>query len=208
MNPGYLSVLCIAVSLILIASGWKDVFISHITSRTLLLFFAAWFMLHPVRWPIGNVIVSGSALLMAVVSVLCLIKSEGWLSRIHYGAASLLLGSVSSLLSLYLKAAPQIHSLAPEWTASALIGLLAALLLRQQSMLIGGISLGLLLSELLLNRSGNQEASMLLGDPRIQDRWWLTLFAGLGAAWLLQAVREGSRKAVRLLSFKWRRDDG
>ncbi len=38
MNPGYLSLLLMVVTLILFASGWKDIIMRGITSKVILLF--------------------------------------------------------------------------------------------------------------------------------------------------------------------------
>lgn len=196
MNPGYMSLLLIVVSLILLASGWKDTIIRGIAHQSLLLFFMLWFLLAPFRMPAGDTRIYGSIPILAGMALLMLYRTESRLYRLHVVSVSMLLGSVAFFLLETVHIAPAIMVLNAEWTVALYLGLMSAVLLKAPAVQIAALSLGLVAGEWMHWYAHRAQASHDIGGLGFQDMWWMTVAASRGFSLVMQSVGAAARKAA------------
>lgn len=200
MNPGYLSFLLISVTLILCASGWKDILIRGISNKAILLFFVLWVGASRVAIPWNGYRLYLSFILVSILAGIILYKTGGMLVKLHLLSVGLLLGSIYFFL---LEAAHLLPVLMgnPGVHASMLVGATMFMLSRQTAVQIACISVGLVAGELYLayiHHANGYPAA--LGNPAFQDKWWLSLWTARGCTFMWQAVRSGTEQAVKLWS--------
>ncbi|GMX65213.1 hypothetical protein Elgi_44830 [Paenibacillus elgii] len=195
MNAGYVSLLLIVVALILFASGWKNVILRGITPTSLLLFFMLWILF--MRWSTdwGGIRVFGCTLLLLTGSLWVMVRTPSFLYRFHLLSIALLLGSVYFFMRETLHLMPAVIWFSSEWTVAASVGFLAAALLRWPPLQIAGLSLGLLIGDIMLACAHREQMAMTLGQAEFQDEWWLTAFAARGCSLLLEGTVAGTKLA-------------
>lgn len=196
MNAGYLSFVLIVVSLILFASGWKDIIIRGIAHSSLLLFFVAWFLLFHWSFEWNGVRIYGTAPLLLAVSVIVFSRSYESFQRLHALSVGLLIGSVYFFLRETLHLIPALILYSNTVTIACIAGGLAAFTLRRPTVQIAAVSLGLVTGEGMYAYSHHNQAYVGLGGAAFQDLWWLTVFAARGCSLVLQQVMLGCKKAA------------
>ncbi|MCZ8520556.1 MULTISPECIES: YphA family membrane protein [Paenibacillus] len=199
MNPGYLSLLLIVVSVILIASGWKDVLIRGITRTSLLLFFMGWLLGIQWTWESGRWELNAVLPVLAALFLGVLLRSRGFLLKLHLLSVGLLLGSVHFFLKETLPLAPMLVLISPEWTTALLVGLLGAVLLRSPTGQIGSVTLGLLLGEAMDWYAHKEAWTGTIGGALFQDGWWLTVYAVRTSSMVVMALHRTLRSTLRFL---------
>ncbi|WP_019534079.1 YphA family membrane protein [Paenibacillus ginsengihumi] len=196
MNPGYMSLLLIVVTLILLASGWKDTIIRGIAHRSLLLFFMLWFTLAPCRLPTGEARMYGSIPILAGMALFVLYRTERRLYQLHIVSVSMLLASVAFFLLETVHIAPAIMVMNAEWTVALYLGLMSAVLLKSPAAQLAALSLGLVGGEWLHWYAHRAQVPHDIGGPGFQDMWWMTVAVSRGLSLALQSVGAAMRKAA------------
>lgn len=188
MNPGYLSLIWIVISLILLVSGWKDVVLHNIPRRQIAVFFIAWFLLVFVQFEVKGMKVYGIVPLIAVIGIYGLVSRISAERRLQTITAVILLGTIDfGMRQTEGIAAPALPD------SAFILALAVTLLVRKPALQISALSLSLLLSEgmVLVAAGGRMPAS--LGDAVFQDHWWMTVCTA--RIWTLLA--EGAAAVVK-----------
>ncbi|MDQ1909437.1 hypothetical protein RAC89_02840 [Paenibacillus sp. GD4] len=196
MNPGYLSLLLLVISLILFASGWKDFILRGITHPSLLLFFVCWLLATPLSVTIGSYRVFLCVPLLLCCCLRIWYQVRAWMVRLHALSVSLLLGSVTFFLRETLHLLPSMIIVNQQVTMALFIGILAAGLIRNPIVQVANVSMGLLIGETMFHYSHLQQAPFVLGGTSFQDLWWTTVFAARGSSLVLSGFLFGIRRSA------------
>jgi len=196
MNPGYLSLLLMLVTLILFASGWKDFMIRGITNTLILLFFIFWCigMKLSVAIPYGHIQLN--VLVLCAVIVRALWRSHGHLYRLHLLSIGILLGSVTFFMLETLHLMPFLVIGNQEMTIALVIAVLLSFMTRNAGVQIAVASLGLLLGDAYYRYLHRAHAGFQLGTLGFQDLWWLTICLTRGISLVLAGVLSACKKSA------------
>ena len=196
MNPGYMSLLLIVVTLILLASGWKDTIIRGIAHRSLLLFLCC-----GLRWRLADCR-QGRRECTAAFRYWrewlssCCTRTERRLYQLHIVSVSMLLASVAFFLLETVHIAPAIMVMNAEWTVALYLGLMSAVLLKSPAAQLAALSLGLVGGEWLHWYAHRAQVPHDIGGRGFQDMWWMTVAVSRGLSLALQSVGAAMRKAA------------
>ncbi|MCR8634443.1 hypothetical protein [Paenibacillus radicis (ex Xue et al. 2023)] len=196
MNPGYLSLLFLVVSLILFASGWMDYFMRGITSKVILLFFVSWLVTMEIVITLPHVRIGLWTIVLAVLIVAVLWRSHGLMYKLHVLSVGILLGSVSFFLQETIHLFPSMVLGSVELSMALLIGFLISSLIKVPAVQLAAVSLGLLLGEAYFRFLHKGQIEFQLGTTMLQDRWWLTVYVMRGMSLLLAGMLLMSKKSV------------
>lgn len=198
MNPGYLSILLLVVSLILFASGWTDFLMRGITSKVILLFFVSWLGTMELWITLPGVRIG---LWVAVVAILILgvvWRCRGIMYKMHVLSVGILLGSVSFFLQETIHLFPSMVFGSIELSMAIVVGFLVSSLIKLPAVQLAALSLGLLLGEAYFRYVHKSHIGFQLGTAILQDRWWLTVYMTRGISLLL-----GSLVMISKRSMSW-----
>jgi hypothetical protein len=204
MNPGYLSYVLFCIAAILCASGWKESFISGFSYRASLFFFIGWLALS--GWSIegkllGEARLNMAAGLMAICAAGALQLTRGWLQRLHLMSVGLLIASLDYILHYFLKLNPMLVWMHSDLETALLVAMIAVAALRTPVELIGALSIGLLVSELMYMYATHHRISYEIAGKAFQDRWWLTVFAALSLSWVYRSCSPVFKSILGRLGF-------
>ncbi|SFK92204.1 hypothetical protein SAMN03159341_102165 [Paenibacillus sp. 1_12] len=196
MNPGYLSWLLMIITMILFASGWKDLLLKSVPSKVILLFFVTWiigtYLVIPL--PLGTLAVWVPVLLLWVICILWRLPGA-LLSKLHIVSVGALMGSLSFFMQETVQLMPASIYGNMELVMALAIGVLAVTTIKLPSAQIAAVSIGLLLGEGYFLYISRRHFSMELGSLTLQDRWWLTLVVtrslSIGLMYTLLAGKHG-----------------
>ncbi|WP_281938244.1 hypothetical protein [Paenibacillus tyrfis] len=148
-----------------------------------------------MRWSTdwGGIRVFGCTLLLLAGSLWVMVRTPSFLYRFHLLSIALLLGSVYFFMRETLHLMPAVIWFSSEWTVAASVGFLAAALLRWPPLQIAGLSLGLLIGDVMSACAHREQMAMTLGQTEFQDVWWLTAFAARGCSLLLEGTVAGTK---------------
>lgn len=205
MNPGYLSLLLMVVTLILFASGWKDIIMRGITSKVILLFFISWLISMNLSLTIagGRVSLCFGVLLLTICYVLW--RVHGIVYRLHLLSVGALLGSISFFMLETIHLVPKLILGSSEISMALVLSVLISLLTRQPAAQIASLSIGLILAEMYHGYLHRNYLGFQLGFQTFQDRWWLTLFMTRLITLLLTLSIQACKKSVIWVSEGIRR---
>lgn len=175
MNPGYLTLLLICISFILVVSGWKEVFLSRVPLKEILLFFMLWVISaqFSIQW--RSVELNGVILLLGTVSGWLLIRSNSGFTRVRLLTVGLLLASLHFLLLEFFKLTPVFILFRAELDAAFWISILCVFLLRNPLYQLVCMSIGLILGDTYSLYYHHQELPLYLGSLSFQDQWWFAI---------------------------------
>ncbi|WP_028548686.1 hypothetical protein [Paenibacillus sp. UNC451MF] len=205
MNPGYLSLLLMVVTLILFASGWKDIVMRGITSKVILLFFISWLICMNLSVPVGGGRISLCFGVLLITILYVLWRVHGTVYRVHLLSVGALLGSISFFMLETIHLVPKLILGSSEISMGLTIGLLVSLLTRQPAVQIASLSIGLMLAEVYHGYLHRNYLGFQLGFQTFQDRWWLTLFITRTFSLVLLFSMQACKKSVLWLSDGIRR---
>lgn len=204
MNPGYWSLIMISVTLVLLATGWKETIIGKVTNRAVFLFFAAWMALSPFDVRLGaRVGVNMSVVLLVVMAMFALIRGETMRNRLHLAEFGLFLAPLFFLFRYLAATNPFMSEMLSGPTTAVAFGSMAVLATRNGLEQIGCITIGLLVGHSLL--LCNHPGYVVLGGPSFRDDWWLAVAAARSETVVLQSVRVAFHEARQ--SIRYRRKD-
>lgn len=209
MNPGYLSLLAVSISLILLASGWKDILLRGISHRSVLLFFICWGASSFVKAEWNGIAVYGAAAILPLFAAAALLRVEGALSRLHLSASSALLGVFHYVLLELDGFVPWLDLVNPKLEMALMTAALVLLIGRQPHLQFAVISFGLLLGEVgFVGMHRSEGMTLRLGGPEFQDRWWLTFVFARSLTIAVEYCRRSFAGAVRVWAGRrreWRK---
>jgi hypothetical protein len=197
MNPGYLSLLLLSITLVLFASGWKDLYLRSISHKRILLFFIAWLVLSGLSISINHIKINMDYLLVACVSICILVMAKGFIHKLHLLSIGLLLGSFHFLLQEILTTDPVMVTLKPEWDTALFLALLTIVLQRGELEQIACLSIGFLMGDFYNGFVHKATAPLYFGSSAFQDEWWLSVFAARTTAIVLQSAHKGCKSVIR-----------
>ena len=176
MNPGYLSLLLICMTVILLLSGWKEVFLSRFSHKEILLFFVLWIVGLQFTFSLRHVSVNGSFLVISFMCLYIFLRKANWMKKTQIVLNGLLLAAVNLLLL-------EFYSIDPVFVISHLgldiavwLSILCICMSRESIVQIASLSIGFLLGDALY--ASNHFSSthpIVLGSSLFQDKWWLAL---------------------------------
>lgn len=205
MNPGFLSLILISISLILLASGWRQTLLRGIPHYAIILFFTAWCIsgLFHFRWLDGTEI-NGTVVLLSLVIVIVLLGHRSVLSGLHYVSLGLFLASVCYLLK-------HMGDLDPfflpyrSWAGTAcVVALLGSMLIRKAKDQIACLSLALLFGNAFYWIVHPERLAIPFGGLRFQDEWWLTVVAARMFSMTGEYAAVSVRTASKSLVQRWK----
>ncbi|MEW9699012.1 hypothetical protein [Paenibacillus sp. SI8] len=197
MNAGYLSLILLCITLILFASGWKELYVRSISHKGMLLFFAAWLVFSHIAVTIHQVHVQLVYVWMLCVSLGILYVTKGFIHKFHLLSIGLLLGSLDFLLQQLLEMDPILIVGNSKWDTALLLALVATMLQRNELEQFAGLSIGYLLGDMYQASIHPINGIHYLGGYHFQDQWWLSIFAARTLTIVVQMAYSGCRFAIR-----------
>jgi hypothetical protein len=201
MNPGILASILILITLILLASGWKPVLLGGIPVSVPVVFFIAWGVL--CRWrfsPADGTVLYGVVPLLAAVAIGSVWGSRFIANIFQLVSFGLFLASVYYLLKHLGDFDPFFLPYRQAYGTAAVVGLLAAALVRKPKDQLGSISLGLLAGGFLYAYLQRDAGGVRFGGPAFQDDWWLAVVTArtlsVSAEYAIAAVRGMKRQVA------------
>lgn len=203
MPAGYVSAVVWMTAVILWWSGWRREMADGVPGSLVTLFLIGWVFSVRASIPIGwlgqEVILNGATAFTIAFAAAVGCRIEG-AERLAACAAGILLASIALFLDKLAELVPGLMTMEPIWCTSAILSVVAAIVVRGAGEQFVALTLGLALSEaavaLLADRAG---AEIRFGGFAWTDRWWLTAAVvraiSTAAAWLPQ--RTGSRRWKR-----------
>ncbi|KRE32439.1 hypothetical protein [Paenibacillus sp. Soil724D2] len=197
MNSGYLSLILLCITLILFASGWKELYIRSISHKGMLLFFVSWIVFSRFTVTIQHVQVGLVYVWVLLISLGILYKTKGFIHKLHLLSIGLLLGSLHFLLQQLLEMDPILIVRNSEWDTALLLAVVALVLQRSAWEQIAALSIGYLLGDMYQAGIHPVDGYYRVGKSTFQDQWWLSVFAARTMTIILQSAYNGCRSIIR-----------
>ncbi|MEC0226972.1 YphA family membrane protein [Paenibacillus alba] len=197
MNSGYLSFILLSITMILFASGWKDLYVRRISHKGMLLFFVSWLVLSRLAITVRHVHVQLVYVEVFLISLGILYATRGFIHKLHLLSIGLLLGSLHFLLQQLLEMDPILIVRNSQWDIALLLAMVVVILQRKASDQIAALSIGYLLGDMYQAGIHPVNGYHQLGNAMFQDQWWLSVFAARTVTIIVQAAYQGCRSAIR-----------
>lgn len=197
MNAGYLSLILLCITLILFASGWKELYVRSISHKGMLLFFVSWLVGMRITITIQDVQIQLVYVVLLVMSFLILYVTQGFIHKLHLLSIGLLMGSLRFLFQQLLEMDPILIIRNSEWQTAILLAVVGVFLQRNAWEQIAAISIGYLLGDMYQAGIQKVDGFHKLGFAAFQDQWWLSVFMARTVTIMLQFVYNGCRGFVK-----------
>lgn len=197
MNAGYLSLIILCITLILLASGWKELYVRSISHKGMLLFFVSWIVGTRLTLTIRHVHIQVVYLIVIALSLLILYVTHGFIHKLHLLSIGLLLGSLHFLIQQLLEMDPILIVRNSVWQSAFVLALVAVVLQRNAWEQIGAISIGYLLGDLYQSGIHKVDGFQMLGFAGFQDQWWLTVFTARTITIMIQFAYSSCRSVLK-----------
>ncbi|KRE69291.1 YphA family membrane protein [Paenibacillus sp. Soil750] len=197
MNAGYLSLILLCITLILLASGWKELYIRSISHKGMLLFFASWLIGSRVTVTIQHVHIQLVYVVVLTIAFSILYVTQGFIHKLHLLSIGLLIGSLHFLFQQLLEMDPILIIRNSEWQTALLIAIVAVVVQRNAWEQIAAISIGYLIGDMYQASIHEVDGFHQLGMATFQDQWWLSIFTARTLTIVVQAAYSGCRTVVR-----------
>jgi hypothetical protein len=175
MNPGYLSLLLICMTVILLSSGWKEVFLSRASHKEILLFFVLWIIGLQYSFFVQQVQVNGIVIVISLLCVYIFVRVTNWIQRVQIVLFGFLLAAMNFLLL-------EFYSIDPIFVISHMgldiaiwLSILTICMSREANVQIASLSIGFIVGEVLYAYKHLSSLPIVLGSSLFQDKWWLAL---------------------------------
>jgi len=187
MNPGYLSLLLICMILILLSSGWKEVFLSRASHKEILLFFVLWITARQFNISFDQIKLNGSLIVMSMMCLYNLVKISAWKKRMQ----TILIGLLLAILNFVLL---EFYAIDPIFVISRMgldiavwLSLVCICMTRNRTVQLVSLTIGFILGDIMHAYYHLNSASFVLGNSLFQDKWWLAIvIVGVGTVILQQ----------------------
>jgi hypothetical protein len=183
--------------LILLLSGWKDVYVENISTKRILLFFVGWLVLVSFHFNLYGLQMNLVYVWVAVFCIAILHQMHGFVHKLHLLSVGLLLGSIHFLLQEVLTMDPVLVIFKPSLDTALFLAMVVILIERRVKEQIACLSIGLLLGDFLFAFVHHSAAPVQFGGPSFQDEWWLSVFAARTMTILLQTAYSGCKVMIR-----------
>jgi hypothetical protein len=206
MPPGYAAFFMWVASAVLWWSGWREETADGIPDRAVAVFLAGWPVTawkNTVLWESAahNIAVNGVFLWTTVAMTALALRMETS-ARWTALSAGFLTGSFTMLLLF----SPLLYLFAPDWTSgrgvAIIAGLTTAVLIKGASGQVLGVTTALLLYEVLRSAWIQNSGSILIGDGRWMESWWISVLAARLASVLAKIA------VTRMGRNGWKREGG
>ncbi|CAN7593221.1 hypothetical protein LJR153_004388 [Paenibacillus sp. LjRoot153] len=197
MNAGYLSLILLCITLILFASGWKELYIRSISHKGMLLFFVSWLIGSRVNVTIQHIHVQLVYVVVLTIAFSILYVTQGFIHKLHLLSIGLLIGSLHFLFQQLLEMDPILIIRNSEWQTALLIAVVAVVVQRNAWEQIAAISIGYLIGDMYQAGIHKVDGFHQLGMATFQDQWWLSIFTARTITIVVQAAYSGCRTVVR-----------
>ncbi|MBP1988910.1 YphA family membrane protein [Paenibacillus eucommiae] len=208
MNPGYLSLVLLSITLILFASGWKEIYVRSISQNRILLFFIGWILLFSFEIKLPAVQINWVFAGISVLSLGIIIQTKGLFRKLHLLSIGLLLGSFHVLAMEILAMDPMMAVVSPQLDAVLFLVCVVLLLERRLWEQIASLSLGIIIGEIYSVLAHSMHQPLYFGGASFQDGWWLSVFAARTFTLLLESLVKGFKAVCKaLIAWKggWRK---
>ncbi|WP_274468063.1 MULTISPECIES: YphA family membrane protein [unclassified Paenibacillus] len=197
MNSGYLSLILLCITLILFASGWKELYIGSISHKGMLLFFVLWVAGSYFSVTFKHVHVHVVYVLVFLIAIGILVVTQGFIHKLHLLSIGLLLGSLHFLLQQLLAMDPILIVRNSDWDVALLLAFIVVFLQRSALEQIATLSIGYLLGDMYQAGIHPVGGYHELGHTVFQDQWWLSVFTARSVTIILQAIYNGCKSFIR-----------
>ncbi|TXK76574.1 hypothetical protein [Paenibacillus sp. N3.4] len=197
MNSGYLSIILLSITLILFASGWKELYVRSISHKGMLLFFVSWLVFSPFTITVFHVRIQLVYLLVVLISLWILHVTNGFIQKLHLLSIGLLLGSLHLLLQQLLAMDPILIVGDAKMDTALVLAVVMVVLQRNELAQIAALSIGYLIGDLYQEGIHRTNGYHFLGSAYFQDQWWLSVFAARTLTIILLAVFNSFRVVIR-----------
>lgn len=196
MNPGYLTLLLIIISFILVVSGWKEVFLSRVPLKEILLFFMLWVISSQFSIQWNHVKLNGIILLLGVFSGWLLLRFRSRFICFRLLTVSMLLASLHFLLIEFFKLSPVFVLFRTELDAAFWMSMICVFMLRNPLYQFVSLSIGLVLGDAYSLYYSHQEMPLHLGSLAFQDQWWFAILTVRLASVLWKLVETAYKRLL------------
>lgn len=175
MNPGYLSLLLICMTVILLSSGWKEVFLSRASHKEILLFFVLWITGMQYTFSFEQITINGTLIVISLLCVYILFRAKDWMKRAQIVLIGLLLAAMNFLLLEFFSIDPVFVISNMGLDIAVCLGILAICMSRESNVQIASLSIGFIVGDALFAYNHISSVPIVLGSSLFQDKWWLAL---------------------------------
>lgn len=173
MNPGTISFVLISATLILVLSGWKDVWLKGLSLRSILLFLAVWSLLAFFQLDFARWAVHLAVLPVAAFAVIAVAQAESPAALARYCGVGGMLGALLFMVHESARLAPAFAIVNQELDPALLGALVLTIFYRQPKQQLTAMSIAWLLFNSLAVLLHRHQPSVSIGDLHAQDEWWL-----------------------------------
>lgn len=197
MNAGYLSLILLCITLILLASGWKELYVRSISHKGMLLFFVSWLIGTRITVTIQEVHIQLVYVVILTLSFSILYVTKGFIHKLHLLSIGLLIGSLHFLFQQLLEMDPILIIRNSEWQTALLLAIVTVVLQRNAWEQIAALSIGYLLGDMYQAGIHEVDGFHQLGMATFQDQWWLSVFTARTITIMIQAAYSVCRSILR-----------
>jgi hypothetical protein len=190
MNPGYLTIFVVCTTVILLASGWKDVLLGEISRKAIFIFLSGWLLFSMFTVPFNlHLIQIQLNLTFLFLFAYCLVHLAS-LPHVVARMQMLLVALIICLMDFILQEAASL----PLGTNVLLLSLVTICLQKGPNKQIFSLLLGLLCGNVLSIVTLNRTQPILLANQRMQDMWWLALLMTRALSILFEYLLSSCKK--------------
>ncbi|OPA81424.1 hypothetical protein BVG16_03695 [Paenibacillus selenitireducens] len=189
LNAGTIAILVYLIVLILIVSGWKEVFMKSLSYRACLLFMLGWLICVFMNLQITpNIRLNAGIVVLLSSALLCFFQIQVWYRKLYVLTVTVLIGTVYALFGHFVRMDPIFIWVSPVWDpviVATLCVLLAVQSIEEQMVVI---TIAFLLGDGLLQWISGGHHVISLGTAGWYDQWWLAIVVARLSAWCWESA--------------------
>ncbi|MFF2153883.1 hypothetical protein ACFVVQ_01110 [Paenibacillus chitinolyticus] len=197
MNPGYLASVLLAISVIFLLSGWREIFMRSISGRDILLFFMFALPAALMTFSVEGAQINGTVPVAFCAALLIGIRKKSRWEGGHLFATGLLLGAVHLLMLELYSVDPVMIVLKPEWDIPVVLAVLVMGMHRGAAEQYVSLTVAMIAGDLSFACMHGGTMPVHLGTPSFLDKWWLSYFTARLLTVFLESVYSGCRTTAR-----------
>jgi len=207
LNAGTIALLVYLIVMILLCSGWREIFISSLTYRSCMLFMILFPITSLFTIPMHSTMsLNAGVVVLVVTAVYCFDKLKPWYRKIYVLTVTLLIGVVYALFGHFVMMDPIFIWVSSRWDpviVSVACVLLAVQTIEEQLIII---TVGFLLGDAIM-QGMTGGVGITLGSAAWYDVWWISIITARLCAWCLESVMQLGKNTAgffyeRLKSWK------
>jgi hypothetical protein len=197
MNAGFPSFIFLFITIILLWSGWRQIFLEGISQRMIALFLVGWFVLVMFAWEIDKLTVINFGVLVYLITAFCIFWTSESSIRLHLISLAFLMGTVIFLLQELFRLDPILIVINSYLDITVITLVITLISFREVKHQVFLISSGILFGEGLFLYFNQKRLPFYYGDWEMYDLWWMITFSTV----VMGAV-------VRFVSQVWKEKRG